>query len=233
MVLAAGLGLRMRPLTLTTPKPLLEVGGKTMLDAALDRLVEAGIKRAVVNTHYLADKIEAHLKVRKNIEIIISHEPELLETGGGIKNALSYFGGKPFFAMNADLPWTEGKHPALTRMAAAWDPAKMAALILLMPTAKARGFGTKGDFVMEQDGRVHRLNDRPPYPYVMLSAQILKPELFEKVSDRIFSNNLIWDKVEKEGRLYGIKHEGACYHVGTPADLAEANRLLATKAGWG
>jgi N-acetyl-alpha-D-muramate 1-phosphate uridylyltransferase len=247
MVLAAGLGQRMRPLTLELPKPLLQVGDRTMLDAALDRLAAAGIRRAVVNTHYLAEKIEAHLKTRRGIETIISHEAELLDTGGGIKNALAHFGGKPFFALNADLPWTEGKTPALARMAAAWDPTKMDALLLLMPTEKARGFGARGergqraqsetgirgDFIMNADGKLHRLDAHPPYPYVMLSAQILKPELFETMQENIFSNNLIWDRAENAGRLYGLVHDGACYHVGTPSDLAEANRLLASGQGWG
>ena len=234
MVLAAGKGLRMRPLTLETPKPLLEVGGQAMLDTMLDRLRDFGIKRAVVNTHHLHEKIEAHLKNRHDIEIIISREDELLETGGGIKNALANF-DKPFFALNADLPWTEGKVPALSRMAAAWDSAKMDVLLLLISKEKAekRGFGTKGDFAMEKDGRLHRINIHPPYPYVMIGAQIVKPELFGSVQEKIFSNNIIWDVAERAGRLYGISHDGACYHVGTPEDLAEANRLLATKQGWG
>jgi MurNAc alpha-1-phosphate uridylyltransferase len=234
MVLAAGKGLRMRPLTLETPKPLLEVGGRAMLDTMLDRLAAAGFKRAVVNTHHLPEKIEAHLKTRHDVEIVISREDELLETGGGIKKALANFGGKPFFALNADLPWTEGKIPALSRMAAAWNPTNMDALLLLTSTTKAekRGFGTRGDFVMEADGRLHRHDTKPPYPYVMIGAQIIKPELFAPITDKIFSNNIVWDKAERAGRLYGLAHDGTCYHVGTPEDLTEANRLLATKQGW-
>ena len=232
MILAAGLGLRMRPLTNETPKPLLEVGGRTMLDRALDALAAAGIERAVVNTFYLAEKIEAHLAARKDIEIIISRETELLDTGGGIKNALRHFGGLPFFALNADLPWTEGPVPALRRMRQTWNPDTMDALLLLMPLARARGFGPDGDFMLEADGRVRRRNIAPPRSHVMLSAQIVKPELYDAVGLHVFSNNLIWDRAEQAGRLYGIEHDGACYHVGTPEDLQTANRLLAEGKGW-
>ncbi len=233
MILAAGLGQRMQPLTLTKPKPLFEVGGRTMLDLALDKLIAFGIRRAVVNTFYLAEQIEQHLKNRKDIEIIISRETELLDTGGGIKNALHHFGGKPFFALNADLPWMDSGAPALSRMAEAWNPQRMDALLLLMPTNKARGFGPKGDFAMEADGRVHRKDITPPRPYVWISAQILKPQPFsEVVTGTKFSNTVIWDKAETQGRLYGIEHTGTCYHVGTPGDLEKANELLASGQGW-
>lgn len=231
MVLAAGYGIRMRPLTLTKPKPLFEVGGRTMLDLALDKLAAAGVTRAVVNTFYLAEQIETRLKQRRDIEIIISREIELLDTGGGIKNALRYF-DRPFFALNADLPWTDGKEPSLRRMAAKWDAARMDALLLLMPTAGARGFASKGDFFLEKDGRAHRHDLAPPYPYVMISAQILKPELFAVVPDKIFSNNKIWDAAEARGRLFGLAHDGSCYHVGTPDDLEKANAFLAGGQGW-
>lgn len=232
MVLAAGYGKRMQPLTLTKPKPLFEVGSRTMLDHALDKLVAAGIKRAVVNTFYLADQIEKHLATRKDIEIIISRETELLDTGGGIKKALSHFGGKPFFALNADLPWMDGKTASLTHMASSWDPKKMDALLLLMPTQKARGFDSAGDFAMAPDGRLSRQNVPTPRPYVMLSAQILKPESFKDRSEKVFSNKLIWNEAEAQKKLYGTTHEGACYHVGTPADLEKANQLLASGQGW-
>jgi len=273
MVLAAGLGTRMRPLTLEKPKPLFEVGGRSMLDHALDRLLAAGIRRAVVNVFYLPDQIENHLEKRSDMEIIISRESELLDTGGGIKNALRHFGGKPFFALNADLPWMdaapphpdpfppaggegekrkslarvagEGRGPSLApasggkgeggsleRMKDAWNPGKMDVLLLLMERQKARGFGPNGDFMMESDGRVWR-KGAAVKPYVMLSAQILKPELFAPISEKIFSNNKIWDRAEEEKKLYGVAHEGSCYHVGTPEDLADANDLLASGQGWG
>ena len=233
MILAAGLGVRMRPLTLQTPKPMLKVGGRTMLDHALDRLVAAGIKRAVVNTHYLAAQIETHLSARRDIGIIISREDELLETGGGIKKALHYFDGQPFIALNADLPCIDGTTPSLVHMAERWNPQNMDVLLLVMPTAKARGFGPQGDFALDADGRAHRADVLPPRPYVQISAQILKPELFAEIPERVFSNNLIWSAAEARGWLYGLVHDGTCYHVGTPEDLRLANELLANGQGWG
>ena len=231
MILAAGRGERMRPLSLQKPKPLLEVGGRVMLDLALDKLAAVDIKRAVVNTFYLAEQIEAHLKNRRDIEIIISHEDELLDTGGGIKKALRHFDA-PFFALNADLPWMDRETPNLKRMRETWNPDRMDALLLLMPTSKARGFAATGDFALEKDGRVWRKDLPPPRPYVWISTQIIKPALFEKIPDKIFSNNKIWDGAEARDKLYGIEHDGSCYHVGTPQDLAEANRLLASGEGW-
>lgn len=231
MILAAGRGERMRPLSLQKPKPLLEVGGRAMLDHAFDKLIAAGIKRAVVNAYYLAEQIEAHCAGRRDIEIITSREDELLDTGGGIKNALRHFDA-PFFALNADLPWMDGPNPGLQRMKEAWNPSRMDALLLLMPTGKACGFEAKGDFALEKDGRVWRKDLPPPRPYVWISAQILKPELFAGISDKIFSNNLIWDDAETRGKLFGLQHDGSCYHVGTPEDLAKANQLLASGEGW-
>ena len=232
MVLAAGLGTRMRPMTLTKPKPLQIVGGKTMLDHALDKLVGAGIKRAMVNCFYLADQIEAHLKTRTDIEIIISREVELLDTGGGILKALPHFGGKPFFALNADLPWLDGPVPSLIRMQKAWNATHMDALLLLMRTDKARGFIATGDFAMDQTGRVWRKDVQPPRPFVWISAQILKPELFADPPGKIFSNNHVWNLAEANNRLSGIEHDGTCYHVGTPEDWRIANDLLASGKGW-
>ncbi|MGE3622817.1 MAG: nucleotidyltransferase family protein [Bdellovibrionales bacterium] len=230
MILAAGLGLRMRPLTLETPKPLLEVGGRTMLDHAIDKLRDAGVSRVVVNTYHLADKIENHLAKRKDIEIVISRESELLDTGGGIKKARGYFDA-PFFALNADLPWMDGTVPGLKRMADTWDATAMDALLLLMPTTRARGFEAKGDFALE-NGRVWRKDVLPPRPYVWISAQILKPELFDRIPGKAFSNNLVWDDAEARDKLRGLVHEGTCYHVGTPEDIAKANELLASGKGW-
>ncbi len=232
MVLAAGLGMRMRPLTLTKPKPLLEVGGRTMLDLALDRLVAFGIRRAVVNAFYLAEQIESHVRSRRDLEIIISREDELLDTGGGIKKALPYFNNQPFFALNADLPWIDGTEPSLSRMSAAWNGDTTDALLLVMKTEEARGFDAKGDFAMTVDGRLRRKDVPQPRPYVMLSAQILKPESFVKRPEKIFSNNLIWNEAEDKQRLFGIKHTGTCYHVGTPQDWQKANGLLANGQGW-
>ena len=233
MILAAGLGTRMRPLTLTKPKPLQLVGGRTMLDHALDRLVGAGVKRAVVNTHYLAEQIEEHVRSRRDIEIILSREEELLDTGGGIVKALPYFDGLPFFALNADLPWIDGDVPSLTRLKQTWNPEKMDALLLMMRTEKARGFSAAGDFALDSDGRMSRKDIPPPRPFVWIGAQIVKPELFANPPSKIFSNNHIWNLAETNGRLYGLEHDGTCFHVGTPEDWLLANDLLASGKGWG
>jgi len=232
MVLAAGLGTRMRPMTLSKPKPLQMVGPKTMLDHALDKLVGAGITRAVVNTHYLAEQIEDHLQNRRDLEIIISREDELLDTGGGIVKALDYFENKPFFALNADLPWLDATIPSLVRMQKMWDPAQMDALLLLMRTDKARGFATHGDFALEPDGRLWRKDLPAPRPFVWISAQILKPSLFAHPPAKAFSNNHVWNKAEEARRLFGIEHDGTCYHVGTPEDWHMANALLESGKGW-
>jgi MurNAc alpha-1-phosphate uridylyltransferase len=233
MVLAAGLGTRMRPLTDAKPKPLLLVGGKTMLDHALDRLIGVGIKRAVVNVFYLAEQIEQHLKARNDIEIVISRETELLDTGGGIANVLSAFEDKPFFALNADLPWIDGAVPSLTHMMQTWQPDDMDALLLLMRTNKARGFQSSGDFMRGLDGRIWRKNTQPPRDFVYIGAQILKPDLFAAPPAKIFSNNHVFNLAEARDRLYGVEHGGSCFHVGTPGDWRLANELLASGAGWG
>jgi MurNAc alpha-1-phosphate uridylyltransferase len=236
-VLSAGLGMRMRPLTLDKPKPLLKVGGKTMLDQVLDQLVAFGIQRCVINIHYKSEMIAQHVAGRISPSIIISHEETLLDTGGGIKNALVHLGDDPIFALNADLPWRDGAVSALKRLAQAFDPEKMDALLLLYPTQKARGFhDAPGDFFMSDSlgkpTRLIRKDTSAPRPYVFISAQIIKPALFKDVSENIFSTNIIWNKLEEQGRLYGLVHDGSCYHVGTPADLSDANHLLESGQGW-
>ena len=235
MILAAGFGKRMQPLTLQRPKPLLEIDGRSMLDRAIDHVKAAGVRRVIVNAHYLADQIEAHVRTRRDIEILVSHETDILDTGGGVKKARAFFGGKPFFLLGGDMPWFDGSSgPALTRLANAWDEASMDELLLLYPTAKARGFGPRGDFMMEADGRVWRKESPSLRPYVWISAQIVRPELYDDSSlPDVFSNNLVFDRVEAAGRLYGLEHDGTCYHVGTPDDLAQANALLTRKEGWG
>jgi MurNAc alpha-1-phosphate uridylyltransferase len=237
MILAAGLGQRMRPLTDTKPKPLLEVGGRAMLDIVLDRVAALGVARVVINLHYKGEVIREHLKSRSDLEILFSPEDELLDTGGGIKAALPLLGDDPVFVINADLPWMDGKVPALKRMADTYNAGKMDALLLLMPLSRARGFpAAKGDFFMEDNGAgcgpLERLHQAPPRPYVFISAQIINPQLFAGVADKIFSTNIIWDKLEERGRLYGLVHDGSCFHVGTPPDLMLANQLLASGEGW-
>lgn len=233
MILAAGKGMRMRPLTLEKPKPLLEVGGKPMLDHVLDACVAAGVARGVINSYYKGAMIEAHVAARQDMAITLSREDELLDTGGGVKRALPHLGTDPIFVINSDLPWQDGPVPALQRLAKAFDPTKMDALLLLMPLGQARGFkNAAGDFFMDADGRLRRFGTQPPRPYVFVAVQIIKPELYLSVAAKIFSNNLLWDEAESKGRLYGLVHDGACFHIGTPQDFNEANQLLADGKGW-
>lgn len=233
MVLAAGYGKRMLPLTQTTPKPLLQVGGKTMLDHALDRLQEAGVTRAVVNAGYLGDQIAAQVATRQTPAITVSRETIPLETGGGVKQALPWLGDDPIYVLNADLPWQDGAIPALQQLRENWNGIHMDALLLLLPLAQAQGFGSKGDFNLRADGRVQRLGATPPYSHVFIGAFIVKPQLYHTIAATHFSNNVIFDHAEATGRLFGCVHHGTCYHVGTPADLVRANALLASGQGWG
>lgn len=233
MVLAAGYGKRMQPLTLTTPKPLLQIGGKAMLDHALDRLHEAGIRRAVVNAGYLGEQIAQHLAGRSDPAIIISREATPLETGGGVKHALPHLGHDPIFILNADLPWQDGAAPALDKLRRNWDKARMDMLLLTMPKNRTHGFGGNGDFDLLPDGRLQRRHHAPPYEHVFIGAMIARPELWRAVEQTVFSNNILFDRAEAAGRLYGCVHDGTCYHAGTPEDLARANALLASGRGGG
>jgi len=231
MVLAAGYGKRMLPLTATVPKPLLTVGGRTMLDQVLDKLHAAGVSNIVVNAGYLGTQIVAHCAARRDLPSLhISVEPEPLETGGGVKQALPQLGREPFFVINADLPWTDGATPALQRLRAAWNPAVMDMLLLTMPLALANGF-SKGDFALQPDGRLRR-HGMTEKPDVYIGAMIAKPELFAAVAAESFSSNMLFDAAEAAGRLYGLEHDGTCYHVGTPNDLKRANQLLTDNRGW-
>ncbi|MEI6556934.1 MAG: nucleotidyltransferase family protein [Rhodospirillaceae bacterium] len=223
MVLAAGLGLRMRPLTLTRPKPLLTVAGTTLLDHALDRLAAAGVGTAVVNYCYLGDMIAAHLEGRSTPRIILSPESEPLETGGGIKRALYHFGTNPFVSANADILWLDGAVPAVTRLARAWDEREIDALLLLMPTAAAHGYHGNGDFEIEPDGRLRRPPAGAAAPFVFSGVQIIAPRLFADSPDGAFSTNLVWNRALAAGRLRGLVHDGEWFHVGTPEALLATN----------
>ncbi|WP_416899694.1 MAG: nucleotidyltransferase family protein [Minwuia sp.] len=224
MVLAAGYGLRLRPLTLSRPKPLVRVGGMTLIDRTLDRLAEAGIRRAVVNLHYRGDMLEAHLAQRTEPEIVFAREEVLLDTGGGVLNALEHFGGAPFLAVNSDMIWRDGFGSTLQRMGRAFDPETMDALLLLMPTVFAIGYRGAGDFTMAPDGRLTRKRRGRVAPFLFTGIQILKPDLFEGMEVEPFSLNRIYDLAAERGRLFGIRHEGDWVDVGTrPAlELAEA-----------
>ncbi|TVR05943.1 MAG: nucleotidyltransferase family protein [Salinarimonadaceae bacterium] len=228
MVLAAGLGARMRPITDHTPKPLVVVGGRTMLDHSLDRLAEAGIDEAVVNVHYLADQIEEHVASRRLPRIVVSDERDaLLETGGGIKRALPLLGNDPFFVMNSDSLWLEGPSSNLATMAAAWDPQNMDMLLLLAAAAGSLGYEGHGDFLMDPAGRLARRPERTLAPFVYAGVAILRPELFADTPERAFSLNLLFDRAIEAGRLYGLRLDGQWLHVGTPQAIAEADERIA------
>ncbi|PWC33553.1 nucleotidyltransferase family protein [Azospirillum sp. TSO35-2] len=228
MVLAAGLGLRMRPLTDHRPKPLIPVLGRPMLDHALDRLARAGVARAVVNSHYLGSMIGAHLKDRAKPAILLSPEDTQLETGGGVKKALPLLGSAPIYTVNADIFWLDGPTPALRRLAAHWNPDEMDALLLLMATTRSVGYEGLGDYHMDPLGRLTRRAERELAPFVYAGVQIVKPELFAAdTPDGAFSTNLIWDRAQAAGRLFGLAHDGLWFHIGTPDGLKEAEDLLA------
>lgn len=228
MLLAAGFGVRMRPLTDTVPKPMLPVAGKPMIDHVLDKLVQAGVRRAVINLHYLGHVIEAYLKKRTDIEIIFSHEDAVLETGGGVKHALQHLGADPIFCINTDLVWTDSDDgSALQAMASVWDSTRMDSLLLLAPLKTAIGFEPdRGDYFLDDEGHAYGRQIPPPRPYVFIGTQIVKPQLYAPISDAKFSNLVIFDAAEAAKRLYGIVHKGGAYHSGTPADLEHVNRLL-------
>ncbi len=226
MILAAGLGERMRPLTKTRPKPMIEVRGRPMIDTLLDRLHAAGVREAVVNLHYLGPMIEAHLKGRARPKVLFSFEAERLETGGGVRKALPLLGKKAFFVINGDICWLDGCSPALRRLAAAWDEDVMDALLLVHPMAYAIGYEGRGDFVLRPEGRLRRRREREVAPFVFAGMQILHPRLFEGAPEGSFSLNCCYDKAAENERLWGLRHDGEWFHVGTPEDLREVEDEL-------
>jgi MurNAc alpha-1-phosphate uridylyltransferase len=228
MVLAAGLGTRMRPLTDTKPKPLVEVAGKALLDHTLDRLAAAGVERATVNVHYLADQIERHVAGRTRPRVIISDERGvLLGTGGGVVKALPTLGNDPFFHLNSDSIWIEGTTPNLDRMAQAFDRSAMDALLLLAPTAESVGYSGRGDFTMGADGRLTRRDERDLAPFVFAGVAILSPSMFTGAPSGEFSLTTLFDHAAEAGRLHGLRLEGLWMHDGTPAAIAEAEAAIA------
>jgi MurNAc alpha-1-phosphate uridylyltransferase len=234
MVLAAGKGVRMRPLTDRIPKPLVAVAGKPLLDHVLDRLAAAGVETTVVNVHYLADEIERHLAQRELAgqhapKIVISDErSELLDTGGGVVKALPVLGSAPFFHLNADTLWIDGVKPNLLRLAVAFDPGRMDALLLLAATSGSVGYGGRGDFTMAPDGRLARRSERDVAPFVYAGVAILHPALFSTAPPGAFSLNLLFDRAIEAGRLYGLRLEGVWMHVGTPEAIAAAESAILT-----
>jgi MurNAc alpha-1-phosphate uridylyltransferase len=227
MVLAAGLGKRMRPLTETMPKPLLPVAGRTLLDRVLDRFEAAGVERVVINLHYFREAMEAHLGARRQPRIELSPEPVLLETGGGVKNALPRLGAAPFYVANADVLWLDGRSPALARLARAWNDGAMDALLLLQPAVTAVGYEGGGDYFADSLGRLRRRRAHELAPFIFAGVQILHPRLFVSAPEGAFSLNRLYDQAQEAGRLWGVRHDGLWFHVGTPEGLAETEAMLA------
>jgi MurNAc alpha-1-phosphate uridylyltransferase len=227
MVLAAGLGTRMRPYNGHLPKPLIEVGGKSLIDYGLDRLADAGVERAVVNVHHLADSIERHLKDRKRPQIVISDERDmLLGTGGGIAKALPLLGDAPFFLVNSDTLWLDGVKPNFGRLAHAFDAAAMDALLLLAPATDSIGYSGRGDFMMLPDGRLRRRAEHEVAPFIYAGAAVLTPALFAEAPKGEFSLTRLFDRAAEAGRLFGLRLEGIWMHVGTPEAVAAAEAAL-------
>jgi N-acetyl-alpha-D-muramate 1-phosphate uridylyltransferase len=232
MVLAAGLGQRMRPLTATTAKPLLTLCGRSLLDHALDRLAEAGVTEAVVNAHWQAEKVAAALAAREAPpRTRLQLEPDLLETGGGIRRALPLLGDSPFAVVNGDAFWLDGPSPALRRLAAAFDPAEMDALLLMVRTTAIEGEVGRGDFLMDALGRLRRPRPHELAPYLFGGVQVMAPALVAPEPQGRFSLNRCFDRALEAGRLYGLVHDGHWFHLSTPPDLARAERRIAAMTG--
>jgi MurNAc alpha-1-phosphate uridylyltransferase len=227
MIMAAGLGTRMRPLTDDRPKPLVMVAGKTLIDHALDRLVAAGVTLAVINVHYKAEMVMAHLAKRKDVEIRYSEETDaLLGTGGGVVKAMPHFDGHPFFIMNADTIWIEGFGRALDRMKERWNPDTMDGLLLMAAMVTAVGYEGAGDFNMDSEGHLTRVAEQRLSPFAYPGIQIVHPRLFDKAPAGPFSTNRVWDIAIAAGRLFGIRLDGVWIHVGTPEVVQEAEAIL-------
>lgn len=230
MVFAAGLGTRMRPLTDRIPKPLVQVAGRALIDRALDDFEAAGVRRAIVNVHHLADQVEAHLAVRTTPQIIFSDErPLLLDQGGGIRKVLPLLGEKPFFVCNTDAFWIDASGSNIDRLARAWDPAKMDAALLLAPTRGSVGVDWAGDFDIADDGRL--LRPEGPRPYVYSGVGLLKPELFAEETAEVFRLAPLLFAAAARGRLYGVVAQGLWLHVGTIDAIAAAEQAIAARAG--
>jgi MurNAc alpha-1-phosphate uridylyltransferase len=226
MIMGAGMGSRMRPLTDDRPKPLVMVAGRTLIDHSIDRLAVAGVTRIVVNVHYKADMLREHLAQRRDVEIVISDETEkLLDTGGGVVKAMPHFGNEPFFVINSDSIWTERGAPALPAMQAAWDAERMDGLLLLADLATTIGYEGR-DFVLQADGRLARAKGRSEQPWGYMGVQIVHPRLFAGAPAGAFSTNIVWNRAIAAGRLHGTVLDGVWLHVGTPQARDEAQVYL-------
>ena len=231
MVLAAGLGKRMRPITDTMPKPLVPIAGKPLLDRGLDALAAAGVTRAVVNVHHFPDQIRSHLAGRKSPVIEISDESAaLLDSAGGIVKALPHLGDTPFYLLNSDSFWVEGARPNLEWLADAWRDDNMDALLMLASTVRAVGYHGRGDFQMDPTGRLTRRPERQVAPFAYAGAAILHPRLFVGRKAEPFSLNELFNQAVEAGRLYGMRMDGLWLHVGTPEAIGEAEHSIADSA---
>lgn len=231
MIMAAGLGTRMRPLTDAVPKPLVKVQGKALIDHAIDRLVDAGVTLIVVNLHYKAEMLKEHLSHRKDVEIRYSDESDgLLGTGGGVLKALHHFGDEPFFIHNSDTIWVEGYGHALDRMKQRWNPEIMDGLLLMVRLVDSMGYEGVGDFLMDSVGHLTRVPPGRVSPFAYPGVQIVHPRLFANPPEGGFSTNVLWDRAIEAERLYGERLEGTWIHVGTPQAVREAEEFLADLA---
>ncbi|MCB8839999.1 nucleotidyltransferase family protein [Aurantimonas sp. VKM B-3413] len=231
MVLAAGLGKRMRPITSTMPKPLVEIRGKALIDYGLDALARNGVETVVVNVHYLPDLMRAHLKKRTDMEIVISDErEELLDSGGGIVKALPLLGDEPFYVVNSDTFWIDGYRDNLDLLSELWDGAKMDVSLLISDMRQSTGYDGRGDFVMDAEGRLTRVGERDFSPFIYAGAAILKPEVFAGMAVEKFSLNRVFDTTIEAGRLFGVRLDGVWITVGTPAAIREAEAAFLASA---
>ena len=231
MVLAAGTGVRMRPITNNIPKPLIRVFGKALIDHGLDTLANMNVSKAVVNIHHFPEQMEAHLKARRLPEVFVSDERErLMDSGGGIAKALPELGTKPFYLLNADSFWLEGTNPNLELLGKSWRDEDMDILLLLSSLSNSVGYNGKGDFNMDSEGRLVRRSERQIAPFAYCGAAILHPRIFEGVPAGAFSLNLLFDRAIEEKRLFGTRMGGLWLHVGTPEAINEAETAIAKSA---
>ncbi len=226
MLLAAGLSTRMRPLTDRTAKPLLPLGGRPLIDHALDRLAEAGVRTVVVNTHWQADRVETHLAARTRPRTIVRREASLLDTGGSVKAALDLLGPAPFFVVNGDAFWLDGPRPALARLVEAFDAAEVDGVLLVHRSFQVRADVGFGDFVLDTWGALRRRGEREVAPYIYAGLQLIAPALLAGTPEGAFSMNRAWDRAMAVGRLRAVVHDGLWFHLSTPADLAAAETIL-------
>ncbi|MCK5041304.1 MAG: nucleotidyltransferase family protein [Sphingomonadales bacterium] len=227
MVLAAGLGKRMRSFSSDVPKPMVEVSGVSLINRVLNKLEQAGISKAVVNLHHKSDQLKDHLALRTGgPEIVFSHETDmLLETGGGVKHALPHLGNDPFFVINSDALWTDGTSNTLTNMLQFWDAEKMDALLLVYPSKNIPNYQGQGDFCLDRANFLSRPDDGKVRPFVFTGIQIISPAIMAEFSDEVFSLNKVYDKASENGRLFGISHKGMWHHVGSGLEVAAAEKF--------